>query len=53
LHNETSERAESYVSEFLGTKLEYHYNVYKVSQQSEAELLQSNNPFAMVVLTVR
>jgi len=46
-------RAESYVSEFLGTKLEYHYNVYKVSQQSEAELLQSNNPFAMVVLTVR
>jgi len=46
-------RAESYVSEFLGTKLEYHYNVYKVSQQNEAELLQSNNPFAMVVLTVR
>jgi len=46
-------RATSYVSEFLGTKLEYHYNVYKISQQNEAELLQSNNPFAMVVLTVR
>jgi predicted transposase YdaD len=37
----------------LGTKLEYKYNVYQISQQSEAELLKSNNPFAMVVLTVR
>ena len=46
-------RADSYVSEFLGTRLEYRYNVYQVSQQSEAELLKSNNPFAMVVLTVR
>jgi len=46
-------RAGSYTTEFLGTKLEYHYNVYKILQQSEAELLRSNNPFAMVVLTVR
>ena len=46
-------RVESYVNEYLGTKLEYHYNVYKISQQSESDLLQSNNPFAMVVLTVR
>ena len=29
-------RAESYVSEFLGTKLEYHYNVYKISKQSNS-----------------
>ena len=46
-------RVESYVNEYLGTKLEYHYNVYKISQQSESDLLQSNNPFAMVVLTVQ
>ena len=46
-------RTRSYVTEFLNTKLEYRYNVYKISRQSEAELRQSNNPFAMVVLTVR
>jgi predicted transposase YdaD len=46
-------RAGSYVAEFLGTRLEYRYNIYKISQQSESELLQSNNPFAMVALTVR
>ena len=46
-------RADSYITEFLGTKLEYRYNVYKISQQSETELLQSANPFAMVVLTVQ
>jgi len=46
-------RIDKYATEFLGTKLEYHYNVYKISQQSEEELLQSNNPFAMVVLTAR
>jgi predicted transposase YdaD len=46
-------RAGSYVTELLGTRLEFHYNIYKISQQSESELLQSNNPFAMVVLTVR
>jgi len=51
--NSAKVRTNSFVSEFLGTKLEYHYNVYKVSQQNETELLKSNNPFAMVVLTVR
>jgi len=51
--NTSKIRTDSFLSEFLGTQLEYHYNVYKVSQQSEAELIKSNNPFAMVVLTVR
>ena len=49
----TKIRTNKYTAEFLGTKLEYRYNLYKISQQSEEELLQSNNPFAMVVLTVR
>jgi predicted transposase YdaD len=46
-------RTNKYVIDFLGTKLEYNYNIYKISQQSESELLKSDNPFAMVVLTVR
>ena len=49
----TKMRTNKYTNEFLSTKLEYQYNVYKISQQSEAELLKSDNPFAMVVLTVR
>ncbi|MDR1729123.1 MAG: hypothetical protein LBR52_00460 [Prevotellaceae bacterium] len=49
----TRTRTNKYITEFLGTRLEYHYNVYKISQQSEEELSQSENPFAMVVLTAR
>jgi len=33
-----------------GTKLDYQYNVYKILEQSEEDLLNSDNPFAMVVL---
>jgi len=38
--------------EFLGTRLRYEFNIYKVIDQSEEELSQSNNPFAQVILTV-
>ncbi len=51
--NSPKARIDKYITGFLGTKLEYHYNVYKISQQSEKELLKSDNPFAMVVLTAR
>jgi hypothetical protein len=45
-------RTNCYTSEFLGIKLEYKYNIYQISQQNEAELQKSDNPFAMAVLTV-
>lgn len=35
---------------FYGTKLYYHYNTYRIANQSENELLQSNNPFALAIL---
>ena len=38
--------------EFLGTRLRYEFNIYKVIDQSEEELSKSNNPFAQVILTV-
>ncbi|GAB4033334.1 Rpn family recombination-promoting nuclease/putative transposase [Spirosoma gilvum] len=38
---------------YLGTKLHYQYNTYKILEQQETELLTSNNPFALVVLTVK
>ena len=34
-------RPNKYIAEFIGTKLEYSYNVYQISQQSESELLKS------------
>ena len=37
---------------FLGTRLRYEFNTYKVIDHSEEDLLKSNNPFAQVILTV-
>ncbi len=39
--------------DYLGTKLTYIYNTYKIVNQPDADLLTSNNPFAMVALTVK
>ena len=46
----TKQRSNKYISEFLGTKLEYCYNVYQIALQSESELMSSDNPFAKIVL---
>lgn len=35
---------------FFGTELIYKYQAYKILEQDEAELLQSNNPFSLVIL---
>jgi len=40
----------SFDYEFHGTKLNYEYNSYKILEQKEEELLESDNPFAMVIL---
>ncbi|PRX31085.1 hypothetical protein BX659_106118 [Orenia metallireducens] len=40
----------SFDYDFHGTKLSYHYNNYKILEQQESELLDSDNPFAMVIL---
>ena len=37
---------------FLGTENNFKYNTYKVIDQQESELRNSNNPFAIVILTV-
>ncbi|MGF1635958.1 MAG: Rpn family recombination-promoting nuclease/putative transposase [Cyclobacteriaceae bacterium] len=39
--------------EFLGTKLTFTYNTYKILDQPDDELLETDNPFAMVVLTAK
>lgn len=41
---------DQYHYHFFGTKCAYQYNTYRIATQSEEELLQSNNPFALAVL---
>ncbi|SEJ62189.1 conserved hypothetical protein (putative transposase or invertase) [Dyadobacter koreensis] len=41
-----------YFYEYLGTKLSFQFNSYKVIEQNEEVLMGSENPFAMVILTV-
>lgn len=42
----------SYSYEYLGTKINFQFNTYKVIDQEEERLMESDNPFAMVILTV-
>lgn len=37
---------------FAGTENVYHFNTYKVLEQEEVQLGQSDNPFAIAILTV-
>jgi hypothetical protein len=42
----------SFEQEFLGTRLSYQFNTYKILNQSVAELEASENPFSTAILTV-
>ena len=42
-----------YETEFLGTKVHYTYNTFKIIEQDETLLEASNNPFAMAVLSAK
>lgn len=43
-------RPTPYIEEYLGTRLTYEYNIYKILDQDEAALKASQNPFAVVIL---
>ena len=43
----------SYAHEFLGTKIYYGYNTCKIIDQDDVKLMNSNNPFAMVILSAK
>ncbi|NBB23338.1 hypothetical protein GVN20_28565 [Runella sp. CRIBMP] len=46
-------RPTAFVQEFLGTKINYEFNSYKVLDADTELLQQSNNPFAIAILTVQ
>jgi len=41
---------DTFVYEFMGTKVVYQFNVYRVCKADEAELLADDNPMALAVL---
>ncbi len=45
-------KPDSYRYECLGTEVTFKFNTYKIIEQDEAALEESQNPFATVVLTV-
>lgn len=47
-----SYRPGPYIEEYLGTKLSYEFNTYKILDQEEAALRANPNPFAVVALVV-
>ena len=47
-----SYRPQQFDYDFLGTQARFRYNTYKVIDQDENELRKSNNPFAIIILTV-
>jgi predicted transposase YdaD len=49
----TKDRADHFAIDFMGTSLRCTFNTYKIAIQNERELLASNNPFALVVLTAK
>ncbi|WP_028295792.1 hypothetical protein [Olivibacter sitiensis] len=49
----TRQRPDTYEEGFLGTRLRYTFNTFKVSRQTDEELLANGNPFALVVLIAK
>jgi hypothetical protein len=45
-------RPQKFEQSYLGTTLCYEFNLYKIVEQDESLLLESSNPFAMIVSTV-
>ncbi|HMP31677.1 MAG TPA: hypothetical protein PKD85_18895, partial [Saprospiraceae bacterium] len=45
-------RPQQYQAKFFGTEIIYNFNVFKIINQDETILKESNNIFATIVLTV-
>ncbi|HJT74802.1 MAG TPA: hypothetical protein VJ720_12300, partial [Chitinophaga sp.] len=47
------QRRNTYEQKFMGTSVRYRFNIYKIAEQDEEELLASDNLFALVVLIAK
>lgn len=46
-------RPDTFIREFLGTSINYRYNIFKVSTATDKELLNHENPFAIAIMASR
>lgn len=53
LESNTIVRPDAFEQEFMGTVLRYKFNVLKIADMKEEDLLVNENPFAMAVLAAR
>jgi predicted transposase/invertase (TIGR01784 family) len=51
--NNIKERSAYFHHDFLGTKIRFDYNSYHILDHSEQQLLDMNNPFALVILAAQ
>jgi predicted transposase/invertase (TIGR01784 family) len=51
--NNVKERSAYFQHDFLGTKIRFDYNSYHILDHSEQQLLDMNNPFALVILAAQ
>lgn len=51
--SKTQKRPSKFQRSFLGTTINYQYNVYHILDHSEAGLLAMDNPFALIVLAAQ
>ena len=51
--SKTQKRPSRFQRAFLGTEINYQYNVYHILDHSEAGLLAMDNPFALIVLAAQ
>lgn len=51
--NKNQSRPSEFHKSFLGTEINYKYNVYHILDHNEAGLLEMDNPFALIVLAAQ
>lgn len=51
--NKNQKRPAGFYKSFLGTEINYKYNVYHILDHGEAGLLSMDNPFALIVLAAQ
>lgn len=46
-------RSDTFSSSFMGTKLIYQFNIFKIADSTDESLFKNDNPFAIIVLAAR
>ncbi|HEY0177669.1 MAG TPA: hypothetical protein VGC08_14900, partial [Pedobacter sp.] len=47
------ERADTFTKNFMGTMLKFRFNIFKITGQTDQQLLSNENPFAVAIMAAR